>query len=142
MSTTIARATVNSTVWALPFLFTVTLKRRDPREHRRQRAIRASLRMCLVLWRLPCSGGGTWHQVPGGARRSLWLGLCVSEVAHLKLIDIDSKPVLIRVEQGSEILVFYATPRFAAAVVALRKTTRRSPASWLAVSCAYENAVT
>ena len=69
-------ATINSTVSALRFLFTVTMKRRD-------------MSQVLVLTRNPRKlpdvlsveeaarllGASTWHQIQGGARRGLWRGL-------------------------------------------------------------------
>lgn len=94
-------ATINSTVSALRFLFAVTLGRRD-------------LARCLVITRnvrkLPDvlsveEAGRLLEAVPtikykAALGVAYGAGLRVSEVAHLKVDDIDSKRMLIRVEQG------------------------------------------
>lgn len=93
--------TINSTVSALRFLFTVTLRRRD-------------LARCLVITRNPRKlpdvlsveeAARLLEAAPGIKYKAALgvaygAGLRVSEVAHLKIDDIDSKRMLIRVEQG------------------------------------------
>lgn len=93
-------ATINGAVSALRFLFLVTLKRRD-------------LARVLVITRYPrklpevlsveeaarAARSGTRPQVPA-LGVAYGAGLRVSEVAHLKVDDIDSTRMLIRVEQG------------------------------------------
>lgn len=93
--------TINSTVSALRFLFTVTLRRRD-------------LSRCLVITRNPRKlpdvlsveeAARLLEAAPGIKYKAALgvaygAGLRVSEVAHLKIDDIDSKRMLIRVEQG------------------------------------------
>ncbi len=93
-------ATINSTVSALRFLFTVTLKRRD-------------LARTLVITRNPRKlpdvlsieeAAQLLEAAPGKYKAALAVaygaGLRASEVAHLKVDDIDSTRMLIRVEQG------------------------------------------
>lgn len=48
----------------------------------------------------PSAGGGAGAEVQGGARRGLRGGLRVSEVVALKVADIDSQRMLLRIEQG------------------------------------------
>ncbi len=94
-------ATINSTVSALRFLFTVTLKRRD-------------LARALVITRNPrklpdvfiIEEAARLLEAAPGIKYKAALGVAygeglrVSEVAHLKVDDIDSKRMLIRVEKG------------------------------------------
>ena len=94
-------STINSTVSALRFLFTVTLKRRD---------LSRSLVITRIVPRLPevlsVEEAARLLQAAPGIKYKAALGVAygaglrVSEVAHLKVDDIDSKRMLIRVEQG------------------------------------------
>ncbi|KKW91646.1 tyrosine-type recombinase/integrase [Sphingobium chungbukense] len=94
-------STINSTVSALRFLFTVTLKRRD---------LSRSLVITRIVPRLPevlsVEEAARLLQAAPGMKYKAALGVAygaglrVSEVAHLKVDDIDSKRMLIRVEQG------------------------------------------
>jgi|SRR5450631_4182147 integrase len=45
-------------------------------------------------------GGGTGAEVPRGVRRRLRAGLRVFDVTNLKVSDIDSKRMILHVEQG------------------------------------------
>jgi len=93
--------TINSTVSALRFLYTVTLKRRD---------LSRSLVVTRIVPRLPevlsVEEAARLLQAAPGIKYKAALGVAygaglrVSEVAHLKVDDIDSKRMLIRVEQG------------------------------------------
>ena len=93
--------TINSTVSALRFLYTVTLKRRD---------LSRSLVITRIVPRLPevlsVEEAARLLQAAPGIKYKAALGVAygaglrVSEVAHLKVDDIDSKRMLIRVEQG------------------------------------------
>lgn len=93
--------TINSTVSALRFLFTVTLKRRD---------LARALVITRIVRRLPevlsVEEAARLLQAAPGLKYKAALGVAygaglrVSEVAHLKVDDIDSKRMLIRVEQG------------------------------------------
>jgi integrase/recombinase XerD len=94
-------ATINGTVSALRFLFTVTLKRRDlaralvvtryPRKLPEVLSVEEAARL------LEAAPGVKYKAALGVAYGA---GLRVSEVAHLKVDDIDSTRMLIRVEQG------------------------------------------
>ncbi|EZP73069.1 Integrase [Sphingomonas paucimobilis] len=94
-------STINSTVSALRFLYTVTLKRRD---------LSRSLVITRIVPRLPevlsVEEAARLLQAAPGIKYKAALGVAygaglrVSEVAHLKVDDIDSKRMLIRVEQG------------------------------------------
>lgn len=94
-------STINSTVSALRFLFTVTLKRRD---------LSRSLVITRIVPRLPevlsVEEAARLLQAAPGMKYKAALGVAygaglrVSEVAHLKVDDIDSTRMLIRVEQG------------------------------------------
>nr|WP_245272789.1 tyrosine-type recombinase/integrase [Mesorhizobium sp. LNHC221B00] len=68
-------------------------------------------------------------------------GLRVSEVAHLKVDDIDSTRMLIRVEQGRGRRDRNAmlSPQLLAAVVARRQAARGDAPAWLAVPGAQLN---
>ncbi|MDP3676157.1 MAG: site-specific integrase [Novosphingobium sp.] len=97
----VGAATINSTVSALRFLFTVTLRRRDLA--RRLVITRNPRKLPDVLSveeaaRLLQSAPGIKYKAALGV--AYGAGLRVSEVAHLKVDDIDSKRMLIRVEQG------------------------------------------
>ena len=93
--------TINGTVSALRFVFTVTLKRRD---------LSRSLVITRIVPRLPevlsVEEAARLLQAAPGMKYKAALGVAygaglrVSEVAHLKVDDIDSKRMLIRVEQG------------------------------------------
>lgn len=93
--------TINGTVSALRFLFTVTLKRRD---------LSRALVITRIVPRLPevlsVEEAARLLQAAPGIKYKAALGVAygaglrVSEVAHLKVDDIDSKRMLIRVEQG------------------------------------------
>jgi site-specific recombinase XerD len=93
--------TINSTVSALRFLFTVTLGRRDlsralvVTRYRRKLPDVLSIEEAARL--LEAAPGIKYKAALGVAYGA---GLRVSEVAHLKVDDIDSKRMLIRVEQG------------------------------------------
>lgn len=94
-------AAINSTVSALRFLFTVTLKRRDlaralvitrnPRKLPDVFSIEEAARL------LEAAPGIKYKAALGVAYGA---GLRICEVAHLKVDYIDSKRMLIRVEQG------------------------------------------
>ena len=94
-------ATINSTVSALRFLFTVTLKRRDLARAlvitRNPRKLPDVLSIEEAARLLEAAPGIKYKAALGVAYGA---GLRVSEVAHLKVDDIDSKRMLIRVEQG------------------------------------------
>ena len=93
--------TINGTVSALRFLYTVTLKRRD---------LSRALVITRIVPRLPevlsVEEAARLLQAAPGIKYKAALGVAygaglrVSEVAHLKVDDIDSKRMLIRVEQG------------------------------------------
>src|SRR3954454_12621983 len=94
-------ATINGAVSALRFLFLVTLKRRDlgralvvtryPRKLPEVLSVEEAARL------LEAAPGIKYKAALGAAYGA---GLRVSEVAHLKVDDIDSTRMLIRVEQG------------------------------------------
>lgn len=94
-------ATINSTVSALRFLFTVTLKRRDMSQAlvitRNPRKLPDVLSVEEAARLLGAAPGIKYKAALGVAYGA---GLRVSEVAHLKVDDIDSTRMLIRVEQG------------------------------------------
>ena len=97
----ISPATINGAVSALRFLFTVTLKRPDlaralvitryPRKLPEVLSVEEAARL------LEAAPGIKYKAALGAAYGA---GLRVSEVAHLKVDDIDSTRMLIRVEQG------------------------------------------
>ena len=93
--------TINSTVSALRFLFTVTLKRRDLSRAlvitRNPRKLPDVLSVEEAARLLEAAPGIKYKAALGVAYGA---GLRVSEVAHLKVDDIDSTRMLIRVEQG------------------------------------------
>jgi integrase/recombinase XerD len=93
--------TINSAVSALRFLCTVTLRRQDLA--RALVAVRRSTTVPEVLSveeaaRLLAAAPGIKYKAALSV--AYGAGLRVSEVAHLKVDDIDSKRMLIRVEQG------------------------------------------
>lgn len=94
-------ATINSTVSALRFLFTVTLRRRDMARalviNRNPRKLPEVLSVEEAALPLEAAPGIKYKAALGVAYGA---GLRVSEVAHLKVDDIDSARMLIRVEQG------------------------------------------
>lgn len=94
-------ATINGGVSALRFLFLVTLKRRDLARAlvitRYQRKLPDVLSVEEAARLLEAAPGIKYKAALGAAYGA---GLRVSEVAHLKVDDIDSTRMLIRVEQG------------------------------------------
>ena len=94
-------STINRTVSALRFLFTITLKRRD---------LSRSLVITRIVPRMPevlsLEEAERLLQAAPGIKYKAALGVAygaglrVSEVAHLKVDDFDSKLMLIWVEQG------------------------------------------
>jgi site-specific recombinase XerD len=97
-----ARApTINSTVSALRFLFTVTLDRPDLSRRlvltRNPRKLPDVLSIEEVARLLEAAPGIKYRAALGVAYGA---GLRVSEVAYLKVDDIDSKRMLIRIEEG------------------------------------------
>ena len=93
-------ATINSTVSALRFFFRVTLNR--PEMCRHLTMVRQSQKLPTVLSKEEVLQ--LLEAAPGVKYKALSVaygaGLRVSEVANLKVSDIDSKRMLIRVEQG------------------------------------------
>ena len=93
--------TINSSVSALRFFFTVTLDRPDLSRRlvlaRFPRKLPAVLSVEEVGQLLEAAPGIKYRAILGTAYGA---GLRVSEVASLKVDDIDSKRMLIRVEQG------------------------------------------
>ena len=97
-----ARApTINSTVSALRFLFTVTLDRPDLSRRlvltRNPRKLPDVLSVEEVAKLLEAAPGIKYRAALGVAYGA---GLRVSELSHLKVDDIDSKRMLIRIEEG------------------------------------------
>jgi site-specific recombinase XerD len=94
-------ATINSTVSALRFFFTVTLRRRDLARSlvvtRYPRRLPDVLSVEEAARLLQAAPGIKYKAALGVAYGA---GLRVSEVAHLKVDDIDSRRMLIKVEQG------------------------------------------
>jgi integrase/recombinase XerD len=94
-------ATINGTVSALRFFFTVTLRRRDLAGAlvavRRRHKLREVLSVEEAARLLEAAPGIKYKAALGVAYGA---GLRVSEVAHLKVDDIDSTRMLLRVEQG------------------------------------------
>jgi integrase/recombinase XerD len=92
---------INSTVSALRFLFTVTLDRPDLSRRlviaRMARKLPDVLSVDEVARLLEAAPGMKYKAALSVAYGA---GLRVSEVSHLKIDDIDSKRMLIRVEQG------------------------------------------
>ena len=93
--------TINSAVAALRFFFRVTLDRPDMCRHLTMVPLPEKLRVVLnkeeVLQLLEAAPGVKYKAALSVAYGG---GLRVSEVANLKVSDIDSKRMLIRVEQG------------------------------------------
>lgn len=97
----VGAGSINGAVSALRFLFTVTLKRQDLA--RALVIVRHLRKLPEVLSiekaaRLPEAAPGLKYKAALGVAYSA--GRRVSEVAHLKVDDIDSTRMLIRVEQG------------------------------------------
>ena len=94
-------STINSAVSALRFLFAVTLDRADLARRlvimRNVRKLPDVLSVDEVARLLEATSGLKYRAALGVAYGA---GLRVSEVTHLKVDDIDSKRMLIRVEQG------------------------------------------
>jgi integrase/recombinase XerD len=97
----VSPSTINGAVSALRFLFTITLKRPEMalglvviRYEPRLREVLSVDEAARLLEAAPGIKYKAAFSVAYGA------GLRVSEVAHLKVDDIDSKRMLIRVEQG------------------------------------------
>jgi integrase/recombinase XerD len=92
---------INSTVSALRFLFTVTLDRPDLSRRlviaRMARKLPDVLSVDEVARLLEAAPGMKYKAALSVAYGA---GLRVSEVSHLKIDDVDSKRMLIRVEQG------------------------------------------
>ena len=99
--TGVSASTINSAVSALRFLFTVTLGRRDLSRAlvitRNPRKLPEVLSVEEAA-RLLASAPGLKYKAALGV--AYGAGLRVSEVAHLKVDDIDSTHMLIRVEEG------------------------------------------
>ena len=97
----VGEGTINGTVSALRFLFGVTLERPDLSRRlvlaRRPRKLPDVLSVEEVAKLLEAAPGIKYRAALGVAYRA---GLRVSEVAHLKADDIDSKRMLIRIEEG------------------------------------------
>src|SRR5208282_219301 len=93
--------TINGTVTALRFFFTVTLDRSDVIKHLtfvpEPRKIPVILSPEEVARFLEAAPGPKYKAALGAAYGA---GLRVSEVASLKVSDIDSKRMLLRIEQG------------------------------------------
>jgi site-specific recombinase XerD len=92
---------INSAVSALRFFFTVTLDRPDMARHltfvREPRKIPAVLSSEEVVHLLEAAPGPKYKAALGVAYGA---GLRVSEVVSLKISDVDSKRMLLKVEQG------------------------------------------
>jgi integrase/recombinase XerD len=93
--------TMNSTVAALRFFFTTTCNR--PEMARHLRLVRQPQKLPVVLTReevarLIEAAPGPKHKAALGV--AYGAGLRVSEVSNLKVSDIDSERMLIRIEQG------------------------------------------
>src|ERR1035441_7180035 len=94
--------TINSTVSALRFFFTVTLDRTDAVRH--LPFVHEPRKLPLVL--SPEEVARFLEAAPGVKYKAAFsvaygAGLRVSEVAALKVSDIDSKRMMLRVEQGN-----------------------------------------
>jgi len=135
--------TINCSVSALRFFFTMTLDRPDLSRRlvlaRYQRKAPSVLSVEEVGRLLESAPGPKYKAILGAAYGA---GLRVSEVASLKVDDIDSERMLIRIEQGKGRKDRNAmlSPQLLAL---LRlwwkegKTTRRHAAAWLAVPRAH-----
>ncbi len=131
--------TINCSVSALRFFFTVTLDRPDL--SRRLVLARYPLKLPAVLSveevgrLLEAAPGPKYKAILGTAYGA---GLRVSEVASLKVDDIDSTRMLIRVELGKgrkdrNAMAVAPTPHVVTAVVAGRQAAWRHPGPRLAV---------
>ena len=93
--------TINSSVAALRFFFTVTLGRADMARHltfvREPRKIPTVLSEEEIVRLLEAAPGPKYKAALAAAYGA---GLRVSEVVALKVSDIDSKRMLLRIEQG------------------------------------------
>jgi integrase/recombinase XerD len=93
--------TINSSVAALRFFFTVTVDRADMARHltfvREPRKIPAVLSLDEIGRLLEAAPGPKYKAALSAAYGA---GLRVSEVVSLKVSDIDSKRMLLRIEQG------------------------------------------
>ena len=101
----VGEGTINGSVSALRFLFGVTLDRADLSRRlvlaHRPRKLPDVLSVEEVARLLEAAPGIKYRAAPGVAYGA---GLRVSEVAHLKADDIDSKRMLIRIEEGKPVL--------------------------------------
>lgn len=100
-STGVSRTTINATITGLRFFFEVTLERAQAM--RKVSAVRVEARLPVVL--SPEEVARVLQAAPGlKAKAALSLaygaGLRASEVVGLKISDIDSQRMVIRVEQG------------------------------------------
>jgi site-specific recombinase XerC len=138
-------STINGAVSALRFLFDVTLKRRDLSRAlvitRYQRQLPDVLSIEEAARLLEAAPSIKYKAALGVAYGA---GLRVSEVAHLKVDDIDSARMLIRIEQGkgrkgSQCHALAPAAGAAATVVARRQAAGRDAAPWLAISGALPN---
>lgn len=97
----VGESTINGSVSALRFLFDVTLERPDLSRRlvlaHRPRKLPDVLSVDEVAKLLEAAPGIKYRAALGVAYGA---GLRVSEVAHLKADDIDSKRMLIRIEEG------------------------------------------
>jgi site-specific recombinase XerD len=99
--TSVRAPTINGSVAALRFFFTVTLDRPDMGRHlvfvREPRKIPVVLSPEEVARRLAAAPGPKYKAALGAAYGA---GLRVSEVVALKVSDVDSHRMLLRIEQG------------------------------------------
>jgi integrase/recombinase XerD len=101
VNTGVRPPTINATVTALRFFFSVTVDR--PETTKRLRLVREPRKLPVVLsmeevTRLLEAAPGVKYKAALGV--AYGAGLRVSEIASLKVSDIDSKRMLLRVEQG------------------------------------------
>jgi len=135
----ISPATINGAVSALRFLFGITLKRPEM-------ALGLVVARCTPKLREVLSveeAARLIEAAPGIKYKAAFsvaygAGLRVSEVTHLKITDIDSERMIIRVEQGKGRKdrgrhAFPAPAGFASSVVARRQAPRGDAPQWLAV---------
>jgi site-specific recombinase XerD len=108
----ISPATINGAVSALRFLFSITLKR--PEMALGLVVVRCTPKLREVL---SVEGAARLIEAAPGIKYKAALsvaygaGLRVSEVTHLKITDIDSTRMLIRVEQGIRRFLIHILPR-------------------------------
>jgi integrase len=93
-------STINLTVSALRFFFTATLDRPDAAQ--RLKLVHQSYKPPVVPSpeEVTSPRSGDERQIQGGAQHRLWRRLRVSEIISLKVSDIDSERMLLRVEHG------------------------------------------